>query len=170
MIRQSGRWLVGCWILMLWTDPTTAQQVRVEPMQGEAFDGRWLEGATDKLVFQAADGPRTLPARDLQQIRMSGGKASSGTSSLGKEGVGILQIADGTQLAVRTLEWKEGKGQWTSASDAGTLPANAVSWWLLRNPDAAQRESWDRMLSQKADGDQLVVVRGSGCLGRSSRI
>lgn len=162
MIRQSGRWLVGCWILMLWTDPTTAQQVRVEPMQGEAFDGRWLEGATDKLVFQAADGPRTLPARDLQQIRMSGGKASSGTSSLGKEGVGILQIADGTQLAVRTLEWKEGKGQWTSASDAGTLPANAVSWWLLRNPDAAQRESWDRMLSQKADGDQLVVVRGDG--------
>ncbi|MFN5950684.1 MAG: hypothetical protein ACK43N_19475, partial [Pirellulaceae bacterium] len=162
MIRQSGRWLLGCWMLMLWADPAAAQQVRVEPMQGEAFDGRWLEGTPDRLVFQSADGPRTFPAQDLQQIRVSGGKATSNASGSGKEDGGILQLADGTLLAVRTLEWKDGKGQWTSASDAGTLPANAVTWWLLRKPDASQRESWDRMLSQKADGDQLVVVRGDG--------
>jgi hypothetical protein len=162
MIRQIGRWLLGCWMLMTWADLAFAQQVRVEPMQGEAFDGRWLEGTPDRLVFQAADGPRTLPARELQQIRMIGDRATGGASSNGKEGTGSLQLADGTVLAIQTLEWKDGKGQWTSATDAGTLPANALSWWLLRKPDAAQKESWDRMLSQKADGDQLVVIRGDG--------
>jgi hypothetical protein len=162
MNRQIRRWMLGCWMLMLGADPAAAQQVRVEPMQGEAFEGRWLEGTPDRLVFQAADGPRIWAARDLQQIRVSGAKADGGSSSNGKEAAGLLQLADGTQLAIRTLEWKDGKGQWTSASDAGTLPADAVSWWLLRKPDAVQRESWDRMLSQKADGDQLVVVRGDG--------
>jgi len=162
MIRQSRRWLLGCWMLVCWADPAAAQQVRVAPMQGEGFEGRWLEGTPDRLVFQAADGPRTLPARELQQIRVTGGKGTDGASSRGNEAAGILQLADGTQLVVRTLEWKDRQGQWTSPVDAGTLPTDAIAWWLLRKPDAAQRESWDRMLSQKADGDQLVVVRGDG--------
>lgn len=161
MNRQGRRWKLGCWMVLLWADTAAAQQVRVEPMQGEAFAAKWLEGTPDRLVFEAADGPRTLPARDLQQIRVSGGKAP-GSSSSGKVDAGTLQLADGTQLAVRTLEWKDGKGQWTSASDAGALPASALTWWLLRQPDPVQREAWDRMLSQKADGDQLVVVRGDG--------
>ena len=122
-------------------------------LDGNRQSGELKEITAEALVIEGTSGPVTIPAADLQDVRVN--QAEGTAAPL------LVRMTDESLLAGEKVAISAGKLKLTS-SELGelSLPTEQVHSVLLVKLDAPQVGAWNEMQSKSSQSDLLVVRKG----------
>lgn len=122
-------------------------------LDGNRQTGELKEITAEALVIEGTAGPVTIPATDLQDIRLN--QPAGAAAPL------LVRMTDESLLAGEKVSISTGKLKLTS-SELGelSLPTEQIQSVLLVKLEAAQVTAWSEMQTKSSQSDLLIVRKG----------
>lgn len=135
--------------LCLAAGPATAE---VETLNGDVVSGSITQLNERQVVVNSGEKPRTIPAADLQQIRLRQ------IAEPDQDPAAWVELTDGSQLLVIELGLKDGQCRIRLANgDNVTLPARTLRSIRFRKQSPAVAAEWTKLLARKPTADMAVL-------------
>jgi len=130
-------------------------EVTVTPLRGEPVSGRLLALSEQQVQVEAAGGPQTFAAQQLQTLQFS--PSSPPPADIAESSIAV-RLVDGSTLSANAF--RVAKGQATAEMPPAAkveFPARLIHSVRLVKQDAVVQKQWQEILERAATGDMLVV-------------
>ena len=151
------------WLLIATSLLAAAPEIQVQTLAGQTTAGSLVELNDERLVVQAADGPRTFATKQLLAVT-SPGRAPQAQPVAAAKPLVWVELIDQSQLAA--VEYTVAGGRAKIALATGPvveLPAKAVATVRFREHTGPLVAQWADILKVQRTGD-LIVIRKNNAL------
>jgi hypothetical protein len=152
---------MGLLVSMALSCPCTAQDSRLERIDGVALQGR-IQGIDNEFVtLESKEGPIKVPVSEVGVVQF-------GNNPVETAGKLQLFLVDGSRIYLDALQ---GKGnEWLAATSMVTfeskLSTKLLRSLLFKKLDESQQEGWNEAINDPSQNDGLVVARPGGEITR----